>query len=141
MQTELARLAGLPEGQLPSPDAGFFDLGLDSVTVVSLGAILERELGLRPEPTLMFEYPTLSKLAVHLAANLPLKGVASPPVNRDRGGEPVSETGKSGDPAAALADEVAALRRLLKADDTQGAAPGAAAPGNGHAHYTDGDKV
>src|SRR5262249_33575855 len=79
MQEELARLAGLPAGRRPSPDIGFFARGLAWVAVVNLGAILERERGLRPEPTLMFEFPTLGALAKHRATTLLSDAAAAPP--------------------------------------------------------------
>ncbi len=116
MQEELAKLAGLPDGQLPPADVGFFDLGLDSVAVVNFGAILERELGLAPEPTLMFEHPTLAALAGHLAANTldtsPAPQPLATPATQD------AEEEKR-DLSAALAAELAELRRLLDADGAE----------------------
>jgi acyl carrier protein len=116
MQEELAKLAGLPDGQLPPADVGFFDLGLDSAAVVNFGAILERELGLAPEPTLMFEHPTLAALAGHLAANTldtsPAPQPLATPATQD------AEEEKR-DLSAALAAELAELRRLLDADGAE----------------------
>jgi acyl-CoA synthetase (AMP-forming)/AMP-acid ligase II/acyl carrier protein len=120
LQEELARLAGLPDGQLPLPDKGFFDLGLDSVAVVNFGAILERELGLRPEPTLMFEYPTLGALAAHLAASL--LSDAPPAIAPTTGIELIAQRQqRQGDGAfaPALVAEIAALQKLLDADPAE----------------------
>jgi acyl carrier protein len=116
MQEELAALAGLGAGELPSVEAGFFDLGLDSVAVVSFGALLERELGLRPEPTLMFEHPTLAALAAHLFATLLDDAPAPRPASSKRAVPAFKEHREADGLHAALAAEMAALRRLLDAD-------------------------
>jgi acyl-CoA synthetase (AMP-forming)/AMP-acid ligase II/acyl carrier protein len=123
MQQELAKLAGLPEGQLPPADAGFFDLGLDSLALVNFGAILERELGLRPEPTLLFEHPTLAALAAHLTASLLTQTPHARPEPQAKPAAPNSATQPGGDLSPALAAEMAALRRLLDAGRAESAAP------------------
>jgi acyl carrier protein len=123
MQQELAKLSGLPEGQLPPADIGFFDLGLDSVAVVNFGAILERELGLRPEPTLMFEHPTLVSLAAHLAASLLSETPSAQPEPQAKPAARSDATQPGGDLSPALAAEMAELRRLLDADRTESAPP------------------
>ncbi|MFJ6485020.1 SDR family NAD(P)-dependent oxidoreductase [Streptomyces sp. NPDC091682] len=50
------------------PDRGFYDLGLASVDLLGIARSLEERLGTELYPTLMFEYPTVRKLADHLGA-------------------------------------------------------------------------
>ena len=66
IREELARVMGLPEGELPATDAGFFDLGVDSLMSVDLKNRLGRNLGLELSPTLIFQHPTLNQLAKKL---------------------------------------------------------------------------
>ncbi|MFC4534168.1 SDR family NAD(P)-dependent oxidoreductase [Sphaerisporangium dianthi] len=61
-----ARLGRQP-GEVPT-DVGFYDLGLDSVTLVRLGEELEQLVGQGLYPTLLFEYSDIDSLAAHLAA-------------------------------------------------------------------------
>ncbi|MDG4810864.1 amino acid adenylation domain-containing protein [Micromonospora sp. WMMD1120] len=59
----VAELAGAPV----DPTVPFYELGIGSVTIVQLGARLERALGRRvPRPTL-FAHPTVNALSAHLA--------------------------------------------------------------------------
>ncbi|WP_308159058.1 SDR family NAD(P)-dependent oxidoreductase [Amycolatopsis magusensis] len=66
----LARLTEVFEGQLRltgiDPDTGFADLGVDSIMIAQLMAVLERELGIVAEPSAFLENPTLRGLAGHL---------------------------------------------------------------------------
>lgn len=50
------------------PDRGFYDLGLASVDLLGIARSLEERLGTELYPTLLFEYPTVRKLADHLGA-------------------------------------------------------------------------
>ncbi|HEX6095637.1 MAG TPA: SDR family NAD(P)-dependent oxidoreductase [Thermoanaerobaculia bacterium] len=50
-----------------APTVGFYDLGIDSVTLLELGSDLERLMGTSLSPTLLFEHPTSAQLAAHLA--------------------------------------------------------------------------
>jgi len=68
IREELARVMGLPEGELPATDAGFFDLGVDSLMSVDLKNRLGRNLGLELSPTLIFQHPTINQLAKKLVA-------------------------------------------------------------------------
>ena len=60
----------------PSPEAGFFDVGMDSLMAVELRNRVNRALaGLYAAPsTAVLDYPTIEGLAEHLAA-----GVGGPP--------------------------------------------------------------
>lgn len=53
------------------PDREFIDYGLNSVEAVSLSGDLENFLDRRLSPTLLWDYPTISALARHLADDLP----------------------------------------------------------------------
>jgi acyl carrier protein len=62
----LARTLDLPEKAI-DPDVKFARLGLDSANSVYLIVELEDWLGLELTPDLVFEHPTISELARHLA--------------------------------------------------------------------------
>ncbi|MFJ8148772.1 SDR family NAD(P)-dependent oxidoreductase [Streptomyces sp. NPDC096048] len=47
-------------------DRGFYDLGLTSVNLLAIAGRLEKRLGQELYPTLLFEYPTVRKLAAYL---------------------------------------------------------------------------
>jgi acyl carrier protein len=66
IRQEVGLLARLGRGELPDAAAGFFDLGLDSVALVNIGATIERELAVQVGPTLIFEHPTIDALTDHL---------------------------------------------------------------------------
>ncbi|NJL22128.1 MAG: SDR family NAD(P)-dependent oxidoreductase [Leptolyngbyaceae cyanobacterium SM1_3_5] len=66
LQTEVAKVIGLPSAQLPSPQQGFFDLGMDSLMTVELKNRLETNLGVSLTATAIFEHPTIRDLAQHL---------------------------------------------------------------------------
>jgi acyl carrier protein len=71
IQEELQRALSLDVP--PDPDAGFFDLGIDSATTAELGARLEEQLGggCVLSATVLFDYPSVARLADHLARELP----------------------------------------------------------------------
>lgn len=52
-------------------DVGYYELGLNSAYLMQLGLAVSRKVGVDLPPTLMFEYPTLSELASHLAQRYP----------------------------------------------------------------------
>ena len=62
----LARTLDLP-GQTIDPEMTFARMGLDSANSVFLIVELEDWLGLELTPDLVFEHPTISELARHLA--------------------------------------------------------------------------
>ncbi|ODN72179.1 putative fatty-acid--CoA ligase fadD21 [Methylobrevis pamukkalensis] len=129
---EVARLAGLPDGELPSPDTGFFDLGLDSVAVAGFGATIERELGLVAAPTLLFEFPTLGTLTDHLAGRLVSDAASPEALVKPEPHRTPADARLSADPPVALsgelAAEIAALQRLLRAEPPHGVRPRMSSP-------------
>ena len=68
LQQEVAKVLGRAASQLPEPQLGFFDLGLDSLMAVELKNRLEGQLGTTVSSTAIFEHPTIAALAQHLAA-------------------------------------------------------------------------
>jgi acyl transferase domain-containing protein/NADPH:quinone reductase-like Zn-dependent oxidoreductase/acyl carrier protein len=66
LQTEVAKVLGLPSTQLPALKQGFFDLGMDSLMTVELKNRLETSLGISIPSTVIFEYPTIQDLGEYL---------------------------------------------------------------------------
>ncbi|PPS43906.1 type I polyketide synthase [Chroococcidiopsis sp. TS-821] len=66
VQTEVARVMRLDASQLPDPQQGFFDLGMDSLMLVELKNRLENTLGTSLPTTLPFDYPTVAALVDYL---------------------------------------------------------------------------
>ncbi|MEV0637360.1 amino acid adenylation domain-containing protein [Streptomyces sp. NPDC050619] len=71
-----------------NPDIGYYELGIDSVSVLELVSSLERVLGRSLPPTLLFEYTTIRDLAGYLDEHHPgaLDDTAAP-VPSARAGE------------------------------------------------------
>lgn len=65
-------------GRTSSPDTPFAEQGLDSVASLSLYGDLEEEFGLLIEPTDIWTYPTVRKLARYLALRDPSPDLDSP---------------------------------------------------------------
>ncbi|MFB1482194.1 SDR family NAD(P)-dependent oxidoreductase [Corallococcus sp. RDP092CA] len=68
----VARVLAYAPSTRPSPDEGFFDLGMESVQATQLVEQLEGELGIELHPTLAFDHPTLRSLADFLLERLPI---------------------------------------------------------------------
>lgn len=62
-QQKVAVILNYPEPQLPDPDRGFFDLGMESLLAIKLQKELEDELGISIPDTTMFNYPTIREIA------------------------------------------------------------------------------
>ncbi|MEO3930183.1 amino acid adenylation domain-containing protein [Micromonosporaceae bacterium B7E4] len=58
-------------------DAGFYELGVDSLTVARLHEALERECGIRLRRAAMFEHPSIAALTRHICA-MPAEPAAGP---------------------------------------------------------------
>ena len=65
----IATQAGVSIDQV-GPDVLFEAFGLDSLSAVKASGVLEKALGLRLPPGLLYEYPTVSALADYLALEL-----------------------------------------------------------------------
>ncbi len=66
LQDQLQLVLGLERSQIPDPQQGFFDLGLDSLTAVELKNRLEADLNATLSSTLAFDFPNIQILATHL---------------------------------------------------------------------------
>ncbi|MBP5934673.1 KR domain-containing protein [Streptomyces sp. LBUM 1476] len=60
------------------PAVGYYELGIDSVSVLELVGQLERELGKSLPPTLLFEYTTIRDLAAYLDEHHPVAAQTPP---------------------------------------------------------------
>ncbi|WKG11792.1 beta-ketoacyl synthase N-terminal-like domain-containing protein [Nocardia sp. PE-7] len=67
LQRELARMLGLAANERIDPDAGLFELGLTSAMAVELLTRLRETHTVPLPPTVVFEHPTVAKLAAYLA--------------------------------------------------------------------------
>jgi 3-oxoacyl-(acyl-carrier-protein) synthase/NAD(P)-dependent dehydrogenase (short-subunit alcohol dehydrogenase family)/SAM-dependent methyltransferase len=70
VQALTAEVLGLPPGTPLDPARGFFDLGMDSLTSMMLRNRLQATVGCALSSTATFQYPTLERLAHHLAADV-----------------------------------------------------------------------
>jgi len=66
LAAQLAGLLGVDAGDVDL-DAPFAELGLDSMQAVALSGDLEDLLGRTLDPTLLWEFPTIRRLAAELA--------------------------------------------------------------------------
>jgi acyl carrier protein len=86
----VADVLGLDDGGL-DPEAGFFDLGMDSVMALGVRTRLEGDLGLDLPSTLTFEYPTTARLAEFLAGLLAEEPDEEPGPGADESTEPPTD--------------------------------------------------
>ena len=125
IQMEIAQVIGLPEGELPSTQIGFFDMGIDSLMSVDLKNRLSKQLGLDISPTLLFQHPNIDSLGEKLIHQLfqidkqpqieSTKQSASKDsqtFTKDRQPKPESEL-KTDDLESAIESELSALKQLL----------------------------
>jgi polyketide synthase 12/myxalamid-type polyketide synthase MxaB len=61
-----ARVLALDESELPDPRRPLNELGFDSLTAVEFCNALGHAIANHINPTILFEYPTLERLAVHV---------------------------------------------------------------------------
>jgi acyl transferase domain-containing protein/acyl carrier protein len=78
VRQEVARALAMPDAAAVPPDAGLFDLGMDSLMAVALQRALERAIGRTLPATLTFNHPTAASLARYLAALLHPAAAAPP---------------------------------------------------------------
>jgi|GEM_PF-3541583 len=66
LQNEVARLLGVQDLKLLSPEEGFFDMGMDSLMTVDFKNRLQNLLGINLPATIAMEYPTIAKLSLYI---------------------------------------------------------------------------
>ncbi len=66
LQTEIAKVIGLDNVELPNIKKGFFEIGLDSLMAVEIKNRLEGYLNISLPSTLIFDYPTIEDVAGYL---------------------------------------------------------------------------
>ena len=79
LQQQVAAVMCLPSSQLPSPQLGFFQMGLDSMMVVELKTRINNSLGLSLSPNVAFNYPTIEALAGYLNKEIFSEQILAPP--------------------------------------------------------------
>ena len=77
VRSRVATILGAQAEEI-GPTRRFFNLGVDSLMAVEIKNLLERELALPLQPTLLFDHPTSDALAEHLTRLLGLSADASP---------------------------------------------------------------
>lgn len=70
LQKLVAATLGIDNPKSISPEEALFDLGLDSLTSLELRNALESSLSVKVSATVVFDYPTLVRLAEHFATQL-----------------------------------------------------------------------
>ncbi|HSP80634.1 MAG TPA: SDR family NAD(P)-dependent oxidoreductase, partial [Myxococcaceae bacterium] len=79
LQDVVGRILAYAPSSRPEPDAGFFDIGMESVQATQLVEELESELGFDLYPTLAFDHPTIRALTTYLLPRIPLEAPAPAP--------------------------------------------------------------
>ncbi|AZC18109.1 type I polyketide synthase [Pseudomonas sp. CMR5c] len=74
----------------PDPDRGFFELGLDSISLVEFKRKLEQRLGLKLSATVGFDHPTLNRLSHYLQELLSSQAQAEPAGTGDEAGSAIA---------------------------------------------------
>ncbi len=92
LQAEVARVLRLGREQQPDPSTSFFDMGMDSLMAVELKNLLDSRLGTPVPSTIIFEYPTIRTLAIHLAKTMQVAPIDSQAANQEPEAELSSES-------------------------------------------------
>ncbi len=66
LQEEVAHVLGLPIINKPSPEVGFFEMGMDSLMAIDLHNRLSKLLGVNLPSTLTFDFPNIEKLEKYI---------------------------------------------------------------------------
>lgn len=77
IQNEVAKLLGLRSPQLPDPQQGFFDMGMDSLMALELKNCLDASLGTFLPSTLIFEFSNIKDLTEYLIRDVLKLGATS----------------------------------------------------------------
>jgi acyl transferase domain-containing protein/thioesterase domain-containing protein/acyl carrier protein len=74
---EIKRVLGLPPTQEINEEAGFFEMGMDSLMALELKNRLQNLMGKTLPQTLSFDYPTLGKLSAYLNEDIGVTEVSA----------------------------------------------------------------
>ncbi|BAZ50019.1 beta-ketoacyl synthase [Nostoc sp. NIES-4103] len=70
LQSEVGKVLGLSASQLPNPEQGFFEMGMDSLMAIDLKSRLDKSLGTTLPSTITFECPTIADLVKYLGREI-----------------------------------------------------------------------
>src|SRR3990167_8465891 len=70
LQGMLARVVGKAEGETVDPEMPLMDLGIDSIMALEIKKQLEADTGQSMRATLIFDYPTINKIAEYFSVAL-----------------------------------------------------------------------
>ena len=118
IQEKVAGILALGPSELPDPELGFFEMGVDSLMAVELHSQLESALGRSLSSTLVFDFPSIRALAAHLAAEVAV-GAGGTPSPAEHDGRPATtEVGELGEEEVeeSIATEMEKLESLLRDD-------------------------
>ncbi|WP_371357635.1 acyl carrier protein, partial [Hydrocoleum sp. CS-953] len=62
----VAKVLRRGKNDLPDPEEGFFNLGMDSLMALDFGQMIQTDLGITLSSTSTFEYPNIQTLAEYL---------------------------------------------------------------------------
>lgn len=118
IQQEVSAILGLEPSQVPHPEQGFFQLGMDSLMAVELKTRLEKQLQEPLPKTVAFNYPTIAALAGYLTREILGKQPPTTDPGQHSAGEgtenlPSLEQLLAGDLENAITQELAELESLL----------------------------
>ena len=112
LQEMLGAVLRSSPGNLPDPNTGFFDLGLDSIMAVEFKNKIESSLGVKLSVSASFNYPTIAELAEHLLRQ-PLGLSHAPVLPPNLRETPRGVAGPETRIETQIDEEIAALNRLL----------------------------
>ncbi|MCP5018763.1 MAG: SDR family NAD(P)-dependent oxidoreductase [Ketobacter sp.] len=70
LQELFGRVTGKAEGEAVDPEMPLMDLGIDSIMALEIKKQVEADTGQAMKATLIFDYPTINKIAEYFAVNL-----------------------------------------------------------------------
>ena len=112
LAAEVAQTLKYPPDKLPEVDAGFFELGLDSLMALDLTLSIEDVLGVALDETAVLDHPSIAAMARYIAGRLGAgreKPEVAAPVRREIA---MPETGRTG----AVAERLARVLRQSRAE-------------------------
>jgi len=117
VQMQVAIVLHLKQAKRISPDQGLFDLGIDSLMAMELKNKFEMDMGRPLRPTLVFDYPTVDKIAGYLFEEIGMaddqgrQTTLEPHKDKGSGAVVVLSAEEIND---SIANELAKLESLLK---------------------------